>query len=172
MNHGQVRYGNAYSPYPYGTPAHNESTTSVSSLASTSSKIMNLFKSDKKKKNKDHKPKDRSLEGPPVPEKDYPPSLQHAGTGTGTSPYVTGNGALPSSSSLSLSLSVSDASGHSASGSTGQRNGDMFNGPASNGLFKLGKGRKKKEKHAENISTPWNVKVCHIPSILSQVHCV
>jgi len=158
MDHGNVRYGNAYSPYPYGTPTRNESTTSVSSLASTSSKIINLFKSDKKSKKKKDKNKNMSLDGPPVPEKDYPPSFHN--TALSTSPYATGNGALPSSSSLSLSLSVSDASGHSASGSTGQRNPDR----PSNSLFKLGKGRKKKEKHAESISTPWNVKVCFILS--------
>lgn len=152
MNNGQVRYGNSYSPYPYqnnpyGTPEHNASTTSVSSLASTSSKIINLFKSDKKSKNK--RRKGSEMEGPPVPEKDYPPGTQF--------PYANGRNALPSSSSLSLS--ISDASGHSASGSMGQRNGPEGQAGSSSGLFKIGKGRKRKEKQAENISTPWNVKV-------------
>lgn len=98
MDHGQVRYGNAYSPYPYGTPSANVST---SSLASTSSRILNLFKSNKP---------------PPVPEKDYP--------------YQRNNPA-PSSSTLSLAATLSDAgtttSGRSATGSTvTKQKGSLF----------------------------------------------
>ncbi|PVG00067.1 hypothetical protein CPB86DRAFT_813355 [Serendipita vermifera] len=129
MNHGQVRYGNAYSPYPYGNPSNNVSTTSVSSLASTSSKIFSIFKSKEKP--------------PPVPEKDYP--------------YGAGRNALPSSSSLSLSMTLSDAgttaSGHSDSTSgTRKRAKELFK------IGKRSKKDRSRDQVAHEISSPRNVK--------------
>jgi hypothetical protein len=140
MNNGQVRYGNAYSPYPYGNPDNNSanaSTTSISSLASTSSKVLGIFKS----KNKD-KP-------PPVPEKDYP--------------YIGGRNALPSTSSVSITLS--DA-GTTASSSYSSTTGKARERAA--GLFKVGKRSKKNaerdlQPQQATISGPWNVKVSPSP---------
>ncbi|KAG8835935.1 hypothetical protein FRC17_000020 [Serendipita sp. 399] len=130
MNHGEVRYGNSYNPYPYGNPSNNVSTASVSSLASTSSKILSLFK-----------PKEKP---PPVPEKDYP--------------YGSGRDALLSSSSLSLSMTLSDAgtttSSHSGNtNATGKRTGSIFK------LGKKSKKNKQKDiQPATVIGTPQNVK--------------
>jgi hypothetical protein len=140
MNNGPVRYGNAYSPYPYGNPDNNRanaSTTSISSLASTSSKVLGIFKS----KNKD--------KAPPVPEKDYP--------------YMGGRNALPSMSSVSITLS--DA-GTTASSSYSSTTGKARERAA--GLFKVGKKSKKNaerdlQAQQATISGPWNVKVSPSP---------
>lgn len=139
MNNGQVRYGNAYSPYPYGNPNSsnlNASTTSISSLASTSSKLLGLFKSNKEK--------DRA---PPVPEKDYP--------------YIGGRNALPSTSSISITLSDTGTTASSShSGSVAGKARDR-----AAGLFKMGNKKSRKNKETElqtqqaTISGPWNVKV-------------
>ncbi|KIM29159.1 hypothetical protein M408DRAFT_119541 [Serendipita vermifera MAFF 305830] len=138
MNHGQVRYGNAYSPYPYGNPnSHNlnASTTSISSLASTSSKLLGLFKSSKDKD-----------KAPPVPEKDYP--------------YLGGRNALPSTSSISITLS--DAGTTASSNHSGSVAGKARDRAA--GLFKMGNKKSKKNKERDlqaqqtSISVPWNVK--------------
>jgi hypothetical protein len=139
MNNGPVRYGNAYSPYPYGNPDNNAnlSTTSISSLASTSSKVLGIFKS----KNKDRPP--------PVPEKDYP--------------YIGGRNALPSTSSVSITLS--DA-GTTASSNYSSATGKARERAA--GLFKIGKKSKKNaerdlQAQQATISGPWNVKVSPSP---------
>lgn len=135
MNNGPIRYGNAYSPYPYGNPDANAnaSTTSISSLASTSSKVLGLFKS----KNKD-KP-------PPVPEKDYP--------------YMGGRSPLPSTSSLSITFSDASTTASSIRSSTTGKARER-----AAGLFKIGKKSKRnaeKDLQAQQstISGPWNVKV-------------
>ncbi|KAG8760547.1 hypothetical protein FRC14_002788 [Serendipita sp. 396] len=130
MNHGEIRYGNSYNPYPYGNPSNNASTASVSSLASTSSKILSLFKS-----------KDKP---PPVPEKDYP--------------YASGRNALPSSSSLSLSMTLSDA-GTTASSHSGTTNGDGKRSGSIFKLGRKSKKNKGKESQAVSvIGNPQNVK--------------
>jgi hypothetical protein len=135
MNNGPVRYGNAYSPYPYGNPNNNAnaSTTSISSLASTSSKVLGLFKS----KNKDR--------APPVPEKDYP--------------YMGGRNALPSTSSLSITLSDAGTTASSSHSSAVDKARER-----AAGVFKIGKKSKRnteRELQAQQaiISGPRNVKV-------------